>query len=96
MADLPPTYASTGNHINDGMRSGFNHILIVIDSTKVAGQKIVPLADYISMLALTQLNSLDACQQLPSIVNMLAADCDHGDGRHDRSSTSPISRVSTR
>jgi hypothetical protein len=33
------------------------------------------------MLALTQLNSLDACQQLPSIVNILAADCDHaGDG----------------
>jgi len=43
----------------------------------VFGQQIVPLADYISMLALTQINSLDACQQLPSIVNKLAADCDH-------------------
>jgi hypothetical protein len=73
----PPTYASSGGRISDGITSGFNHILIVIDSTKLAGQKIVPLADYISMLALTQLGSLDACQQLPSIVNMLAADCDH-------------------
>jgi hypothetical protein len=72
---------ATGSRINDGIRTGFNHILIIIDSTKLAGQKIVPLADYISMLALTQLNSLDACQQQPSIVNILAADCDHaGDG----------------
>jgi hypothetical protein len=28
------------------------------------------------MLALTQLNSLDTCQQLSSIVNMMAAGCD--------------------
>jgi hypothetical protein len=68
---------SSGSRINDGIHSGFNHILIVIDSTKLAGQKIVPLADYISMLALTQLNSLDACQQLSSIVNIMAAKCDH-------------------
>src|SRR6185295_16967518 len=53
----------------------FNHILIVIDSTKLEGEKIVPLADYISMLALTQLNALDVCQELPSVVNMLAPNC---------------------
>jgi hypothetical protein len=71
------TYARvTGNHIADGTRSGFNHIVIVIDSKKLAGQSFVTLADYIAMLALTQLNSLDACQQLPSVVNMMAADCD--------------------
>jgi hypothetical protein len=29
-----------------------------------------------SMLALTQLSSLDACQELPSIVNLMAKDCD--------------------
>ncbi len=74
---MPPIDASSGGRIGNGMRAGFNHILIVIDTTKLAGQKIVPLADYISMLALTQLNSLDACQELPSIVNTLAADCNH-------------------
>jgi hypothetical protein len=67
----------TGNRVDDGIHSGFNHILVVVDTTRVAGQTIVLLADYISMLALTQLNSLDACQQLPSIVNLLAADCSH-------------------
>jgi hypothetical protein len=71
------TYARvTGNHVNSGIRSGFNHVLIVADSSKLAGRNFNPLADYIAMLALTQLNSPDACQELPSIVNMLAADCD--------------------
>jgi hypothetical protein len=78
----PPVYvqrvtASNGNHIDDGIHTGFNHILIVVDSARVAGQDIVPLADYISMLALTQLGSLDACQELPSVVNILAPNCGH-------------------
>jgi hypothetical protein len=77
MTDTPPFFASTGDHLDDGIHTGFMHILIVIDSTKLAGQDIVPLADYISMLALTQINSLDACQDLPSIVNRMAPDCSH-------------------
>jgi hypothetical protein len=76
--DLPyATYARvTGNHINDGTRSAFHHVIIAVDSSKLAGQKLGPLADYITMLALTQLNSLDTCQQLPSIVNLLAPGCE--------------------
>jgi len=71
------TYARvTGNHINNGVRSGFNHVLIVADSGKLEGRGLNPLGDYIAMLALTQLSSLDVCQKLPSIVNMMAPDCD--------------------
>jgi hypothetical protein len=33
------------------------------------------VGDYIAMLALTQIASLDTCQSLPSIVNLLAAGC---------------------
>jgi len=72
---------SNGNRINDGVHSGFNHILIVIDTARLGGEKIVPLADYISMLALTQPSALDACQELPSVVNLLAQNCrDVADG----------------
>jgi hypothetical protein len=66
----------TGNHINNGARSGFGHVLIVVDTGKLAGRNFNPLADYIAMLALTQLSSPDACQELPSIVNMLSTGCD--------------------
>ena len=72
------TYArTTGNHINDGARSAFHHIIIAVDTKKLAGQNFVALADTIALLALAQLNSLDACQQLPSVVNITAPDCDH-------------------
>ena len=77
LTDGPPFFHSSGNHLNDGIHTGFNHVLIVINSSKIAGQNVVPLADYIAMLALTQINSLDACQALPSIVNRMAPGCDH-------------------
>jgi hypothetical protein len=71
------TYARvTGNHISDGVHSGFHHIVIAVDSGKLAGKDFVPLADYITLLALTQPGSLDICQQLPSVVNLMAPDCD--------------------
>jgi len=76
--DLPYAFYTrvTGNHIDNGLRTGLNHVIVVVDSAKMAGQKLIPLADYISMLALTQLSSLDTCQTLPSIVNLMARDCD--------------------
>jgi hypothetical protein len=66
----------SGNRISDGMRSTLYHILIVVDPGKLQDNEIGPLADYIAMLALTQLSSLDVCQQLPSIVNILAPACE--------------------
>src|SRR5258706_16354671 len=71
------TYAGvTGNRIGDGVRSAFYHVIIVADINRLAGYEACPLADYIAMLALTQLNSLDTCQQLSSVVNMLAKGCE--------------------
>jgi hypothetical protein len=69
-------YAVSGSRLGDGLSSGFHHVIIAIDPGKVAHYEIGALADYIAMLALTQLTSLDTCQQLPSIVNMLAAGCE--------------------
>jgi len=72
---------STGNHLTDGVRSTFAHIVIVADVTKLAGYEAGPLADYITMLALTQINSLDTCQPLFSIENMLAKGCEAKNGK---------------
>jgi hypothetical protein len=41
--------------VSAGVRSGFNRIIIVADINKLAGIEAGPLADYIAMLALTQL-----------------------------------------
>jgi hypothetical protein len=65
----------TGSRLGDGTRSVFDQIIIVADPTKLADYEIGALADYISLLALTQLDSLDICQALPSIVNLLSQGC---------------------
>jgi hypothetical protein len=56
--------------------SAIANVLIVADATKVAGEEIGPIADYIAMLSLSQPNSLDACNAFPSILDLMASGCD--------------------
>ena len=66
----------TGGRLKDGLRTVFRHAFIVAYPTKLTDYEVGTLADYIAMLALTQLNSLEVCQQpLASIINLLAKDC---------------------
>ncbi len=69
------TARASGTRLNSGVRSGYHHILIVVDPSKLEGQEVVPLSDYIAMLALAQPASLDACLAPPSILNLLAPGC---------------------
>jgi hypothetical protein len=71
----------TGARLGDGLRSNFYHIVIVVDPRLIAGQQLDAVSDYIAMLALTQLGSLDRCQTLSSIINLLAKDCANPPGR---------------
>jgi hypothetical protein len=69
------TARATGTRLTNGLRSAFHHVLNVVDPSKLEGQEVVPLSDYIAMLALSQPGSLDACLDPPSIVNMFAKGC---------------------
>ena len=65
----------TGSRLGDGLRSGLYNVIIVADPTKLVDYEIGSLSDYIAMLALAQIGSLDACQSLASVLNMLARNC---------------------
>jgi hypothetical protein len=65
----------TGFRIDDGVRSQFDHVAIIADSALLARHKADAVGDYITLLALAQLSSLDRCQSLPSIVNILGPGC---------------------
>jgi hypothetical protein len=69
------THAIGGTRLNDALNSGFFNILIVAEPAKLYDYEVGALADYITMLALSQPASLDSCQELPSISNMLAPSC---------------------
>ena len=67
---------TTGSRLGDGIHSGLHYVVIVADPAQLLNYGMGSLADYIALLTLTQLDSLDDCQQLPSVANMLAKQCD--------------------
>ncbi|HEX4270342.1 MAG TPA: hypothetical protein VHZ32_03115 [Rhizomicrobium sp.] len=66
---------SSGFRASDGLDSGLYNVLIVAEPAKLLDFEVGSLADYVTLLALSQPASLDNCQELPSITNMLAKDC---------------------
>lgn len=66
----------TGNHLEDGISSELYHVIITVDPTKVQGQTIGALADYVAMLSLAQTQSFEACAPIASITNLLSHGCD--------------------
>src|SRR5581483_6725451 len=57
-------------------RSEFAAVTILVDAGKIAGVQLGALSDYLAILTLSQTKSFDGCQNLPSIANLWAADCD--------------------
>jgi hypothetical protein len=57
------------------LTSELSNALIVIDTNKIQGQKLGPLTDYLSLVALSQVKSLDGCTALPSILDRLGKGC---------------------
>ena len=72
---------SSGTRLSNGYDSGFYNVLIVAEPAKLFDYEVGSLADYITMLALSQPASLDSCEELPSISNLLAKGCASAPGR---------------
>ena len=64
-----------GSSFTHCLRSNFYHVLIVADNNTLGGREIGPVSDYISLLALSQSSSLDGCNELPSILDILSTKC---------------------
>ena len=61
--------------LGDGLSSEFYTIVIVAEPAKLLDFEMATVADYIAMLALSQPGSVDDCEQLPSISNILSPNC---------------------
>ena len=64
-----------GSRLTHGLYNVFNHILIIVNTDKVAGYPIGPIADYIAMLSLSQAKTPDNCAEMASILDYLSPDC---------------------
>ncbi len=71
-----PCYVTQGSFLDDGLKSVFSTVFVVVDLKKIAGREIGTIADYVAMLALSQTDAFATCRNLPSITNFLIPDCD--------------------
>jgi hypothetical protein len=69
------TSGVAGSRIVRGLRIEFAHVLIIVDSTRVAQYSLQAIADYAAMLSLTRMAQLENCAPLPSITDLLAGGC---------------------
>jgi hypothetical protein len=68
---------SLGTRLGGGSGSGvgIGVVILVIDTTKTAGYSIGTMADYLSLLAMSVMQSPDHCDPLPSILDAMSSDC---------------------
>jgi hypothetical protein len=60
----------------DGYRSSqVVRALIVVDANQIKGMTIRSISDYLAVLTLSQARALEACSQLPSIMDLMAPGC---------------------
>jgi hypothetical protein len=57
------------------LTSEFQHVLVIVDMNKVKDLSAGVLADYVTMLAMSQPKSLDGCNVLPSVVDLFSKTC---------------------
>src|SRR6202041_1165634 len=55
--------------------SGIGIVILVVDTTKVAGYTIEALSDSLAMLSLSVAQSPDPCDPLPSILDLMSSSC---------------------
>lgn len=76
--DMPDATFTASMHqstVSDKRSSLIWEVVVIADARKVAGYPVGPVADYISMLILTKNRSVDACGELPSILDLMAPNC---------------------
>jgi hypothetical protein len=71
-----PCYVAQASVLDNGIKSVFSNVFVLVDLSKVSGREMGTIADYVAMLALSQTNAFATCRNMPSITNLLMPDCD--------------------
>lgn len=67
-------HGTVGTRLGGG-ESGIGIVILVIDTTKVVGDTIGTISDYLAMLTLSVAQSPDHCDPLPSILDLMSSSC---------------------
>ncbi|MDE1148213.1 MAG: hypothetical protein PW843_16565 [Azospirillaceae bacterium] len=64
-----------GSRLGVKLESVFDHVLIVVNTDRIVGEKFGTVADYLAMLALTRPALTDQCAPLSSILDLFKENC---------------------
>jgi hypothetical protein len=64
-----------GSHLSTYRSSVIVNAFIVADTNKLVGYPVGSISDYIAVVVLTMVSSLDNCDPLPSILDLMSATC---------------------
>ena len=64
-----------GDALRAGARSEMANVTVIADVGQTRNYRFSAVADYIAMLALTEMKVADACQELPSVTNLIFPGC---------------------
>ena len=68
-------YVAKASFLDDGVKSFFSHVFVVVDLGKVTGRELATIADYVAVLSLSQTDTFATCRNMPSVTNLLMPDC---------------------
>lgn len=64
-----------GSRLSTECTSEIVNVFIVADTGKVAGYPVGSISDYVAVVALSMVQSLDVCDPLPSILDLMSPSC---------------------
>jgi hypothetical protein len=75
-----PVARVTGTRLSSNTREDLTQAIIIIDATRVQGVQLAALADYVSFVALAQINPHAATADYPTIMNLFDGARANADG----------------
>jgi len=77
LANGPPVvHVADMNRLNTGISTAIELEVVVVDTNAVMGKSLRTVADYLALLTLAQARDTAHCKDVPSIANLMFADCD--------------------
>ena len=68
----PPAGCGDSPHFTSCLQSVFKNVLVIVDNKFLGDNSLGMVADYLVMVALAQPNSLEGCNELPSVIDLFA------------------------
>jgi hypothetical protein len=70
--NMPPAGCGDNPHFTSCLQGVFKNVFVVVDNKFLGDHSLGLVADYLVMVALAEPNSLDGCNELPSVIDLFA------------------------